>query len=176
MPKLTLHWKDERTLEAESGATLGDILRKEMDDAFGRVVAVRYNGRAVDIAHPVSEDGDVVPILIDSKEGLEILRHSTSHIMAEAVQSLFPEVKVTIGPAIEDGFYYDFEKPTPFVPEDLPRIEARMREIVDGRAPFTRQEMTREAAVEFFEKLKEPYKVELLKGTGNRQRFAVSSG
>ncbi len=164
MPKLTLHWKDERTLEAESGATLGDILRKEMDDAFGRVVAVRYNGRAVDIAHPVSEDGDVVPILIDSKEGLEILRHSTSHIMAEAVQSLFPEVKVTIGPAIEDGFYYDFEKPTPFVPEDLPRIEARMREIVDGRAPFTRQEMTREAAVEFFEKLKEPYKVELLKG------------
>lgn len=97
-------------------------------------------------------------------EPLHILRHSTSHVMAQAVKSLFPGVRVAIGPPIEDGFYYDFDKPEPFTPEDLERIEARMREIVRANYPFVRMELPREEAIRFFRERNEPYKVEILEG------------
>jgi threonyl-tRNA synthetase len=97
-------------------------------------------------------------------EPLPTLRHSTSHVMAQAVKRLFPEVKVAIGPAIEDGFYYDFLKPTPFTPEDLERIEGVMREIIKADHQFVREEMPREQAIRFFEERGEPFKVEILKG------------
>src|SRR6266850_2197225 len=97
-------------------------------------------------------------------EPLPTLRHSTSHVMAQAVKQLFPEVKVAIGPAIEDGFYYDFLKAAPFTPEDLERIEQVMREIVKADYPFTREEMPREKAITFFEERGEPFKVEILRG------------
>src|SRR5713101_8918651 len=97
-------------------------------------------------------------------EPLPTLRHSTSHVMAQAVKRLFPEVKVAIGPAIQDGFYYDFLKATPFTPEDLERIEKVMREIVKADYPFTREEMERERAIAFFEERGEPFKVEILRG------------
>src|SRR5713101_5528594 len=89
---------------------------------------------------------------------LPTLRHSTSHVMAQAVKRLFPDVKVAIGPAIEDGFYYDFAKATPFTPADLERIEAVMREIIAADHPFVREEMPREAAIQFFEERGEPFK------------------
>src|SRR5258705_10714164 len=92
------------------------------------------------------------------------LRPSTSHVMAQAVKRLFPEVKVAIGPAIEDGFYYDFLKATPFTPEDLERIEKVMREIVKADYPFTREEVPRDRAIAFFEERSEPFKVEILRG------------
>src|SRR5262245_55832877 len=97
-------------------------------------------------------------------EPLPTLRHSTSHVMAQAVKRLFPEVKVAIGPAIEDGFYYDFLKATPFTPEDLERIEQGMREIARTDEKFVRDEMPREAAIRFFEERGEPFKVEILRG------------
>jgi threonyl-tRNA synthetase len=97
-------------------------------------------------------------------EPLPTLRHSTSHVMAQAVKRLFPEVKVAIGPAIEDGFYYDFLKATPFTPEDLERIEKVMREIVKSDLPFIREDMPRERAIAFFEERGEPFKVEILRG------------
>jgi threonyl-tRNA synthetase len=96
-------------------------------------------------------------------EPLPTLRHSTSHVMAQAVKRLFPEVKVAIGPAIEDGFYYDFLKSTPFTPEDLERIEGVMREIIKADHKFEREEMPREKAIKFFEERGEPFKVEILK-------------
>src|SRR5258705_6243020 len=92
------------------------------------------------------------------------LRHSTSHVMAQAVKRLFPEVKVAIGPAIQDGFYYDFVRATPFTQEDLERIEKVMREIVKADYPFTREEMPRDGAIAFFEERGEPFKVEILRG------------
>ncbi len=95
---------------------------------------------------------------------LATLRHSTSHVMAQAVKRLFPDVKVAIGPAIEDGFYYDFAKPEPFTPEDLAKIETVMREIVRAGLPFERQEMARAEAIRFFRERGEPYKVEILEG------------
>ena len=97
-------------------------------------------------------------------EPLPTLRHSTSHVMAQAVKRLFPEVKVAIGPAIEDGFYYDFLKATPFTPEDLERIEKVMREIVKSDLPFIREDMPRDRAIAFFEERGEPFKVEILRG------------
>ncbi len=95
---------------------------------------------------------------------LPTLRHSSSHVMAQAVKELFPDVKLAIGPAIEDGFYYDFSKPEPFTAEDLERIEARMREIIRKDLPFVREEMPREAAIRFFGTRGEPFKVEILNG------------
>ena len=95
---------------------------------------------------------------------LPILRHSSSHVMAQAVKQLFPDVKLAIGPAIEDGFYYDFAKAEPFTAEDLNRIEQRMREIIQKDVPFVREEMPHEAALRFFESRGEPFKVEILKG------------
>src|SRR5713226_2456983 len=97
-------------------------------------------------------------------EPLPTLRHSTAHLMAQAVKQIFPEVKVAIGPAIEDGFYYDFAKPAPFTPEDLEKIEARMRELAKQDQPFSREEMPRDKAIRFFEERGEPFKVEILRG------------
>ena len=97
-------------------------------------------------------------------EPLPTLRHSTSHVMAQAVKQLFPDVRVAIGPAIEDGFYYDFAKATPFTPEELEKIEARMREIVKKDLPFAREEWSREQAIRWFEEHGEPFKVEILRG------------
>ena len=97
-------------------------------------------------------------------EPLPTLRHSTSHVMAQAVKQLFPDVRVAIGPSIEDGFYYDFAKATPFTPEDLEKIEGRMKEIVKKDLPFVREEWPREQAIRWFEERGEPFKVEILRG------------
>ena len=99
------------------------------------------DGELLDLTRPLAHDCALAPVSLDSPEGLEIMRHSAAHIMAEAVRGLFPEVKVTIGPAIEAGFYYDFDVPTPFIPEDLPKIEAHMEELVAQDQPFTREEV-----------------------------------
>jgi len=106
----------------------------------------------------LSGEFDCVP------EPLPTVRHSTSHVMAQAVKRLFPDVKLAIGPAIADGFYYDFLKPAPFTPEDLERVESTMREIIAADYPFVREEMEREAAIKFFEERDEPFKVEILRG------------
>src|SRR5919204_955954 len=95
---------------------------------------------------------------------LATLRHSTSHVMAQAVKRLWPDVKVAIGPSIEDGFYYDFARAEPFTPEDLEKIEGVMREIVKANTPFERSEMSRADAIAFFRGRGEPYKVEILEG------------
>jgi threonyl-tRNA synthetase len=124
------------------------------------VVAARVNGEPRDLAYVV-EDGDVVePIAIDSPEGRAILRHSTAHVLAQAVQDLFPKAKLGIGPPIENGFYYDFDVPQPFHPDDLDRIEKRMREIVKEGQAFSRRAVSDEEARA--ELADEPYKLELI--------------
>jgi len=123
-------------------------------------IAARVDGAMVDLSRPVPERASVQWVLPADPEGAEILRHSTAHVMAAAVKELFPKALITIGPAIENGFYYDFDVETPFTPEDLDRIEARMREIVKADLPFVREEGTKEQARAFFPG--EPYKEELL--------------
>jgi len=125
-------------------------------------VAAKLNGQLVDLTRTIDEDATLEGIKTGTAAALEILRHSASHIMAEAVKSLFPEAKVAIGPAIENGFYYDFDVERPFTQEDLEKIEARMREIVSRKLPFVRSEVAREEAIRTFSEQGEKYKVELL--------------
>jgi threonyl-tRNA synthetase len=128
------------------------------------VVAARVNGKVVDLSRPLEEDAKVEPIPTDSPQGIEVLRHSTAHLMAMAVQALYPGTEVTIGPVIEDGFYYDFAPKTPFTVEDLPKIEARMRELAKANLPVERIEIPRAEAIEKFRAMGEHYKVEILEG------------
>ena len=131
-----------------------------------RVVSVKIDGELADLSTQIDSQVELEPVYLNSKEGLEILRHSTSHVMAMAVQELFPGVKVTIGPAIEDGFYYDFDYERPFKKEDLSRIEEKMREIIKADLPFTGREVTSQEANDFFKGLGEDYKVELITDLG----------
>jgi threonyl-tRNA synthetase len=144
------------------GVTPGEILREISVDNDRDVVAAELDGRAVDLSAPLTESGKLDFINVRSPRGIDILRHSTAHIMAQAVQELFPNVKVTIGPSIEDGFYYDFDTSRPFTPEDLERIEGRVREIVKSKLPFRRMVLNKEEAVRFFDEKGETYKVELI--------------
>lgn len=125
-------------------------------------LAGRVDGKLVDLSYIVEQDAAVAIVTGRDADGLEILRHSTAHLMAQAVKELYPEAQVTIGPAIENGFYYDFSYSRPFTPEDLKAIEARMDEIVKRDLPIVREEMSRDDAVAFFLGLGEKYKAELI--------------
>jgi threonyl-tRNA synthetase len=160
MIKVTLEHGPTVTLE--QGATVAQALQALDLATDHNVVAARINGAAVDLNQPLAQDCTIVPIPIDSLEGLEIMRHSAAHLMAEAVRDLFPGVKVAIGPAIEAGFYYDFDVPEPFTPEDLAKIEAHMAKLTAQDQPFHRDEMNREQAIGFFKGQGEAYKIELL--------------
>lgn len=145
-----------------AGATPNDIIDTVSVKNRSEIVAAEINGRPVDLTTPLTESGTLELIVVDSAKGLDILRHSSAHIMAQAVKELFPEVKVTIGPSIEDGFYYDFDVFRPFTPEDLEKIESRMKEIVKSRLPFRRKVMSRDEAIRYFEETGETYKVEII--------------
>jgi threonyl-tRNA synthetase len=160
MIKVTLN--HGRTIALEPGATVTQALQALEVAADRQVVAARINGDMVDLSRPLTQDCTIVPIRLDSPEGLEIMRHSAAHLMAEAVRDLFPGVKVAIGPAIESGFYYDFDVPEPFTPEDLDKIEAHMAELTRQDQPFRRDEVNREQAIGYFKGQGEAYKVELL--------------
>ncbi len=144
------------------GATVADLAADIGPGLARATLAGEVNGRLVDATH-VLHDGDQVRLITDSSdEGLDIIRHSTAHLMAMAVQELFPEAQVTIGPVIEDGFYYDFAYERPFTPEDLERIEARMREIAARKLPIVREEWDRDEAARFFRDKGERYKALLI--------------
>ncbi|MEJ5299709.1 MAG: threonine--tRNA ligase [Thermodesulforhabdaceae bacterium] len=144
------------------GITAEEVLKSIYSKIDPEWVAARLNGYLVDLNRPLREGGKIEPVSMRSEEGLEILRHSASHVMAEAVKTLFPQARVTIGPAIENGFYYDFDVPEPFSDDDLEKIEAKMREIVASRQPFVRREISKDEAISFFAQAGETYKVEII--------------
>lgn len=158
-----------KEVEVAAGAICADVLKAALSGkAFKACVAARAGEMLIDLSSPVPAavaEGSVSlePVSVNSPEGLEILRHSTAHVMACAVQRLFPKTKVTIGPAIEKGFYYDFDALRPFSIEDFPAIEAEMRHIAKDAIPFTRSEMSKEDAIRFFEEKGEGYKVEIIR-------------
>jgi threonyl-tRNA synthetase len=143
------------------GISVGEALRS-WGKGMNGTVAAYLNGHLVDLSRTLEQDSEVRPVNTSSPEGLDILRHSASHIMAQAVKSLFPEAKVAIGPAIETGFYYDFEVERPFTQEDLEKIEAKMAQIIAEKLPFHRKVLSREEAVRFFDASGEKYKIELI--------------
>ena len=162
MSKIDIRYPDDTRKSFEEGMAAGEILASWKKDALKDAVAARLNDRLIDLSSPVTENGTIDAVNVHTPEGVSVLRHSISHVMAEAVQELFPNVKVTIGPSIEDGFYYDFDYESTFTPEDLKKIEERMAEIAAKDQPFARREVSREEAVELFTKKGEPYKVELI--------------
>ncbi|MDK1473431.1 threonine--tRNA ligase [Streptomyces sp. 549] len=145
--------RDERVVA--TGTTAAALFEGERT-----VVAARIDGRLRDLAHPLADGEEVEPVLVSSPDGLDILRHSTAHVMAQAVQELFPEAKLGIGPPIKDGFYYDFDVAEPFHPEDLKRIEKKMQEIIKRGQRFSRRVTSDDDARE--ELAGEPYKLELI--------------
>ncbi len=144
--------------------------------AAKRAVAAWVEGHPVDLDSPVAEGRPVEPLLPGDPRALEVLRHSTAHIMAEAVRALFPGVKVAIGPAIEDGFYYDFEYERAFTPDDLPAIEDKMREIIKANHSFTRRMEPRDQALGEFKSQGETYKVELIEDLPDEEVSIYSQG
>ncbi len=151
MPRIEL--PGDRHVELPEGEPIGSILPPE-------AVAARFDGELVDLSFVPSGDGKAEPVELSESDGLHVLRHSAAHVMAQAVCDLFPLARYAIGPPVEDGFYYDFDLPEALTPEDLPRIEARMAEIVAANQPFVREELSRAEALERF--ADQPYKREII--------------
>ncbi|HEY9157324.1 threonine--tRNA ligase [Candidatus Binatus sp.] len=166
------------TLSGESRVVpVGTIVREVLDGIPSRdLVAARVNGKVVDLTRKLEHDASVEPVLAESPEGLEVIRHSTAHLMAMAVQSLYPGTQVTIGPVIEDGFFYDFAPAAPFTVEDLPKIEAKMRELVKADHKIQRTEVSREDAIRKFSAMGEKYKVEIIQGIEDDHVSIYSQG
>ena len=160
MPAITLPDQSVRQFDAPvTGTTVAAAIGPGLARA---ALAMQLDGKTVDLATPIDHDAKIVFITRRDDAALALIRHDAAHVLAEAVQALYPGTQVTIGPAIADGFYYDFARNQPFTPEDFPAIEAKMREIVARGAPFERQVVDREEAIQFFKDKGEKYKAELI--------------
>ncbi len=171
MPVVTLPDGSQRRFDHpvtvdEVAGGIGAGLRKA-------ALAARVNGRLVDTSHVIAEDASLAIVTDKDAEGLEVIRHSTAHLLAQAVKELFPEAQVTIGPVIEDGFYYDFAYQRPFTPEDLEAIEAKMTELAQADQKVTRRVMARDEAVKFFRGLGELYKAEIIAGIPDKDEISL---
>src|SRR6266849_3452900 len=156
MMEISVTFEDGGSERVPAGTTAREALSTHARNGGGnrkaveRAIAARVEGAAtavVDLSRPLVADCRLVPVAPESPEGLEVLRHSSAHLMAQAVKRLFPETEITIGPVIENGFYYDFKRPGGFAAEDLPRIEETMRAIVKEDLPVRREEVPKAAAV-----------------------------
>ena len=145
-----------------AGITVREALLQTGKAPDQEIVAVKVNGVPRDLEAVLEEDATLEPLTFDSREGREVYRHSSTHIMAQAVKEVLPTAQLTIGPALEEGFYYDFAYERPFTPEDLAKIEARALQIMKANLPFKRKEMPRKEAIKFFKEQGEHYKAEIL--------------
>ncbi len=171
MPEITLPDGSTRSF---SEPVDGLAVARSIGSRLARdAVAVRIDGDLRDLTMPVADGAALEIVTRDSAEGLELLRHDAAHVMAEAVTELYPGTQVTIGPAIDDGFYYDFSREEPFTPDDLERIEQRMREIVERDEPVTREVWDRDEAIGFFTELGEHYKAEIIAGIPEDEPITV---
>jgi len=160
---LNLTLPDGKVLTLAQGSTGYDVAKSIGEGLAKAALAVKLNGEIRDLHREIESDGKIEIVTRKSPEALEVIRHDTAHIMAEAVQELFPGTQVTIGPSIENGFYYDFARETPFTPEDLVKIEAKMKEIVKRNEKFTREVWDRDVAIQHFEGIGEKYKAEIIR-------------
>jgi threonyl-tRNA synthetase len=153
---------DGKSVDVPSGTRIEELALRA--GVRRGIVAAKENGRLVDLSRALDQDATLQWVSPESPEGLDTLRHSTAHLMAQAVQDLFPGTQVTIGPTIENGFYYDFKRSEPFSPEELERIEKRMAELVRADLKIVREELQRGEAMELFRGMGEHYKVEIIEG------------
>lgn len=160
MSEIAVKLPDGSIKEVESGATPKDIASSIAKSLEKRGLAGKWNGKLVDYNQPLKEDGELEIVTPDHENALEVLRHSTAHLMAQAIKRLYPDVKFGVGPAIDTGFYYDTDSEQPIIEEDLEKIEKEMMAIVKENLPIVRKEISREEALDLFKN--DPYKVELI--------------
>lgn len=158
--KVTL--PDGNAREYQAGTTLLDIAKDISPRLAREALVAKVDGRLTDLGRPMERDANLEFLTFDDEEGRQVYRHSTAHVMAQAVQKLYPGVRFAIGPAIADGYYYDFDTSEPFVPEDLARIEKEMEAIIKADLPFERTELSRPEALDLFNKSGQGYKTELI--------------
>src|SRR5258708_978358 len=158
--QVTITLPDGSTRIYPAPVTGGEIAASIGAGLAKAAVVVRVDGELKDLSAPIERDARVAIVTRDQPEALEVLRHDAAHVLAEAAKELYPDVQVTFGPATETGFYYDFARPTPFTPDDLEKLEARMREIVARDEPITRTVWSRDEAVAYFKSIGETYKAE----------------
>ncbi len=160
---ITLTFPDGSRREFPRGVTPAEVAASISNSLAKKAISATVSGRHWDLQWPIEEDAEIVlHTMKDREQAEELVRHDLAHIMARAVQELWPETRVTIGPVIENGFYYDFDRDEPFTPEDLGKIEKRMREIIAARDPVRTEVWPREKAIRFYEERGEPFKVELV--------------
>lgn len=164
---------DNSKIEIEDNSTVLDVAKKIGEGLARAAIAGKINGKLVDLSENIKEDSEISIITFKDDEGKDIFRHSSSHILAAAVKRLYPKVKLGIGPAIEDGFYYDFEKEEPFTPEDLEKIESEMKKIIKEDIKFQREEISKKEAKELFKD--EKYKLELLEELDNPSIYKLEN-
>ena len=171
MPVVTLPDGSQRTFPQpvtvdDVAASIGAGLRKA-------ALAGRVDGKLVDTSYIIDKDASVAIVTDKDPDGIDVIRHSTAHLLAQAVKALFPDAQVTIGPVIEDGFYYDFSYKRPFTTEDLAAIEAKMTELSKADQKVSRRVMPRNDAVEYFRKLGEIYKAEIIASIPEKEEISL---
>jgi len=159
---MQIRFPDNREISFDDGVLAVTALKEWDRERAKEAVAVRINGKARELTTPLNADSELVPLTFDEEEGRQVFWHSSSHIMAQAVQHLFPDTHFGIGPAIKEGFYYDFDSEHVFTPEDLTAIEKEIKRLVKQNEKYLRQELSREQALKLFAELGEKYKVELI--------------
>src|SRR5215471_7978182 len=159
---VALTFPDGARREYPKGTTGLDIAKGISPSLAKRTVAMALDGALTDLNDPIERDAKVEFLTREDPRALELIRHDAAHVLAEAVQTLYPGTQVTIGPVIENGFYYDFFRREPFTPEDFPAIEKKIREIIARDAPFSKEIWSRDRARDFFEARGEAFKVELV--------------
>ncbi|NMA51845.1 MAG: TGS domain-containing protein, partial [Peptococcaceae bacterium] len=160
--KIKVSLPDGAVREYPKGTSLMDIARDISRRLAKEALVAKVNGQLVDLSVALEHDAEVAFLTFDDEEGKQVFRHSTAHVMAQAVEKLFPGTKLAIGPAIADGFYYDFDTEEPFSPEDLAKIEKEMEAIIKADLPFERFQLEREQALTKFGTAGQNYKVELI--------------
>ena len=161
MIKVTL--KDGSVKEFESGITAMEVAKSLGMGLYKAACVSKINGEVKDLRTPLTEDCSLEILTFDDPDGKWALRHTASHILAQAVKRLYPEAKLAIGPAIDNGFYYDFDVDVPFTPDVLEKIEAEMKKIVKEALPLEKYELDPDEAIKLMEEKNEPFKVELIK-------------
>ena len=161
--------------QVPAGCTVRDALTPAGGRLDANVLAAKVDGESVDLSRLLDHDASIEPLTFESAEGREVYRHSSTHIMAQAVKEVFPNAQLTIGPALDEGFYYDFAFERPFTPEDLEKIEARAQEIMKRGLAVTRSELSKQDAIKFFQNRGETYKVELIQGFDDQSPISLYS-
>jgi threonyl-tRNA synthetase len=171
--EVTITLPDGATRTYATGTTVAEVAGSISKSLLKRSIGARIDGEVRDLSTPLTKDSAVAILSRDDEEALDLIRHDAAHVMAEAVQELFPGTQVTIGPSIENGFYYDFARDDPFTPDDLETIEAKMRQIIGRNEPFLREEWDRDDAIKHFEGMGEAFKAELIRDLPDSETISI---